>query len=149
MTRSISSLSTIHKILLSLSLASVIFGLFLHNPISGYEIEIPNPSNLSGTAKVPCSESEKASYRADFEQIRKSGLKIADDPTKDQEYIDSSVAACTHSLPLTIIAPISEWKTTSPMIIWFGSVLNVFQYSLLITSICFSVGFIFSPRRCD
>ncbi len=77
--------NNIQKSFLAMSIVLIVVGLVLHNPLSGYSI----PSEMSTAA--PCSDNERAAYRRQFEELKRSGIKLTDDPTRDSAYIEKSV----------------------------------------------------------
>lgn len=113
------------RIFLVATIIFIVVGLFLHNPLGGYNIP------LAEYVTTPCSDSEKATYKKQLEELKRSGIRLTDDPAKDEEYIKQSVRECIN-LPSDTYGPLAQWRSAAPIVGWFGSVVNVITYLMAV-----------------
>ena len=115
----------IQKSFLTLMLVLLIMGLFLSNPLGGYEI--PNAYGQS----TPCNDSEKLKYKLELESLKRSGIRMTNDPALDDQFIDEMTQKCVN-LASVSLAPISEWRSKDPFLAWFGSAVNLLSYVIAV-----------------
>jgi len=127
------NLNNIQKITLSLFVSLILILFVLHNPFSGYATEKINPLYDKGIRNVPCNLSEKDDFRKELLSLEGGWTKLRGEPwteegrKREEAYIDSSVDACTKSVPHEIMAPFTEWRSNEPVLNWFGLIVNMFQ----------------------
>jgi hypothetical protein len=119
--------NNIQRILLVAAIILIVIGIVLHNPLSGYDIP------LAEYVVTPCSDRERAAYKKQLEELKSSGIRFADDdPAKDDQYIQQMIRECVN-LPSESYGPLKEWRSSSPSVEWFGSILNLFTYLIAVS----------------
>lgn len=141
------SLNLTQKSIASLYVAMIIIALFIHNPFGGYEVKQENPLYASGVHMIPCTKQEKDNHRAELEAVRKIGVKITENEEDTQAYIDSSVEECMKSIPYEITAHFSEWRSTNPMLPWFGNISNLLKLIFAISIVLGVMFYIFKNQE--
>lgn len=152
-TMKLENLNNIQKIVLSFFVSLILSLFFLHNPFSGYITEKINPLYEKGIRNVPCTPSEKADFRKEMLSLEGGWTKLRGEPwteegrEREAAYIDSSVDACTKSVPYEITAPFIEWRSNEPVLNWFGSIVNMFQLVASLIIIFTVVFFLFKENN--
>lgn len=101
---------------LAIGICLGIVAVFLHNPLSGYAIEVNHPAT-----ERPCSDAEKRKLRDDY-------LLVETLPNRSgytREQIEEKVRLCTTWDSSTQYLPFGQWQTNSPHFYWLGRLINL------------------------
>lgn len=112
---------SIRRILFALMVCANLTYWFLHYPFDGWTYD-QFITHLSDGRALPCSEAERATRRAMYDDINRSyepGRRIS------EQDIEDSLRNCQGSSGRWETLPFSQWRSESPLVGWFGAVQHV------------------------
>jgi hypothetical protein len=119
-------MNQIQKSSLAAFICGIVVAIFLHNPLSGYTVEVEQKH----TEERACTEAERRELRDNYiwaeKNLKPSGYTA--------EEIEEKVRQCTSPEFPAIYLPFDLWHSNAPHVLWFGYILNV-----LFTAVCIAI----------
>lgn len=134
----LSQMNQVQKASLATFICLVVLLVFLHNPLSGYAIEIEQHP----LGPRPCTEAERKQLKESYEwaerNLKPSGYTA--------EQIEQKARECTSLVFPPQYLPFDLWQTKLPHIYWLGFVVNLLFTVLCLAVMTSAVFFIFRTR---
>lgn len=128
-------LNQAQKFCVAAGVAMTVLTVFLHNPISGYYIEIKQMA----VGPRPCTEAEKSEVRENYTWAEKNLKPSGYTP----EQIEQKAQECTSFDYPPAYLPFDLWRSNEALVPWLGYVTHLLFALACIAAIATSTAFIF------